>query len=205
MRFRRSALGSIFAMATLVLSSIASVPASASTVVSTDTSAAALNDHPVTGALDPATFAGSVMITTDDGPVYAHVDAGELPGKAESVRDAVAKGKRASSMSDAAVAAGCGSWHNAVAGPNVWWTSAQGCAIFGSKGYKHYYSWSNQSDVTACVKGKGFTSSGSVTWKSLGCSSTADVAVSWGNVLAYSQTKGLSVSVVTGASYRWFT
>lgn len=162
-------------------------------------------DHPVSGVLDPATFEGPVLIATTAGEIPITVKKGELLGKAKNVRAAVARGDSVQNLSNATALASCGSWHNAVALPTSYATSANGCAVAGYSGYTRPYSWSNQSDVTACVRGKGYKGS-TVIWQGLGaCNSANDVRVPWGNVLAYTQTSGRSLSGVTGAAYRWFT
>lgn len=191
------------AVGTLALSAMLVPAANAETEQATD---APITDSPVSGTLDPSTFEGPVLIATESGEYLTYVNSGELINTAQSVRNDVAKGvEPAGATTDAAARATCGTWHNAVAGPSVWWTSVDGCAVFGYPGYVRYYSWENMSDVSACVQGKGWNSSGAATWTSLGCTDNADVAVAWGNVLAYTQVKGVSISTVTGAAYQWFS
>ncbi len=166
--------------------------------------AALTANHSTSGPLDPATFAGNVLIATPSGDVAVTVRAGQLKAKAASVRAAVARGLQPSALSTFSTTGTCSEWHQAVAGPDSWWVSSDGCAVFGYVGYERPYSWINESDVEACVAGKGFDSSGSQIWGSMGCQDASDVYVPWGNVLAYTQTEGLSLSSVTGAAYQWY-
>ncbi len=85
----------------------------------------------------------------------------------------------------------------------TWFTSVQGCAVFGYPGYQREYYWENASDVTLCTKGKGFNASQAAVWHSTGCGNGDAYRVPWGNVLAYTQMQGMSSSWATGAAYLW--
>jgi len=164
----------------------------------------------VSGPLDPKTFAGKVLIATSAGEVLVSVDAGELLDTAATLREDVAKGEltatsiKASNVVSAAASGGCSTWQNAVAGPGVSWNSTNGCAVFGYPGYKRQYSWQNQSDVSLCVMAKGWNASAAAAWYTLTCSSGTFGQILWGNVLAYTQVRGKSLSAITGAAYRWW-
>ena len=87
-----------------------------------------------------------------------------------------------------------------VAGPGTWWDSVKGCAVAGYNGYRREYHWENTSDVELCTNGNGYNSSHKQAWYSTGCNG-GNPTVPWGNVLAYTQMQGFSLSGVTGASY----
>jgi len=162
--------------------------------------------------LDPATYEGRLVVATEQGDIVVNVEAGEAQAFMDRENGSVeALSPEANEIIDggskmAARGAGCNVWIDAVAGPNRWAETVDGCAVAGYAGYTLPMSWANKSDVNLCVQGRGWTgaSSGTMTWKALGCGSgAADVKVPWGNSLAYTKARGTSVSVVTGAAYRW--
>ena len=74
--------------------------------------------------------------------------------------------------------------------------------MFGYPGYWRPYNWVNTSDMYICTNGRGYNSSAAASWYSTGCNGGVN-DVPWGNVLAYTQMQGMSLSGVTGASYDW--
>lgn len=126
---------------------------------------------------------------------------GEAPGVIKAVRDADAAGKLQTLGKTVAPMAGCGETVRAVAGPGVWWNSVQGCAVIGYPGYSREYNWVNTSSGYICTNGRGYTASGVAGWYSTSCSGGAHL-VPWGNTLAYTQMRGMSLSGGIG-TYDW--
>ncbi len=213
-RKRAKGWGLVVGACAVALVGAGAIPASAST---SDQGAAVTE---ISGVLDPSTFEGPVLVATPDGEVLVEVAAGELEEVAEEIRGDVAAGiitpsrnlaqgeagalAEASPNTDVGILGTCSTWQNAVASPFGYALSGTGCAVFGYEGYERQYAWRNNSDVTACLQALGFNSSGAQSWYSLGCTPTSGVNVSWGNVLAYTQVRGLSVSGATGAGYSWW-
>jgi hypothetical protein len=98
----------------------------------------------------------------------------------------------------------CTDWNRSFAGPGVYWESSDGCAVVGYPGYMRYMSWENGSDMLICTQGRGWDGS-TARWTGMGCSygGNSDVQIPWGNSLAYTKAKGMSVSGVTSAVYVW--
>jgi hypothetical protein len=154
------------------------------------------------GALDPATFEGTLVVAVPSGAeVVVNVKAGQAETVAAEIRAADSDGTlSASPRSPRAV--GCGVQVRSVAYPTGYATSVKGCAVMGYPGYKREYKWEVTSDVNICTKGRGFASNNAATWFSTGCGG-GSYSVPWGNVLAYTQMQGLSMSGLTGATYVW--
>jgi hypothetical protein len=156
--------------------------------------------------LDPATYEGILVVVTDIGEFVVKVRKGEAAlflnrpdGKFSSLSEAAKEIIRRSMAPEI----DCGQWVRSVAGPGVYWDSIDGCAVAGYPGYVREYSWSNGSDMMVCVQGRGWNDSGAI-WGSLGCSDQgATFGVHWGNSLAYTKVRGMSLSGVTGAAYSW--
>lgn len=166
--------------------------------------------------LDPETYEGVVAIATVRGDVYAYVESGELPGLAAEVRQEIAGGATPDTLSaeltarleDGIMLRGggtCSTWQQAVGGPGAWWTSTDGCAVFGYPGYSRWYEWRNQSDVNGCAKGRGYNNA--VIFYSLGCAGPGGggyAYLPWGNVLMITKAQGYSLSLLTGMGYIWW-
>lgn len=155
------------------------------------------------GLIDPATFEGPLVVATDTGDITVEL----TPGQASAFANRT--DARIESLSSEAqgiiehqrVPDACGVWINAVAGPNVWWDSVDGCAVVGYPGYVRPYEWANATSITACVRARGWNP-GEV-WISIGCGGGGSASIPWGNSLAYTKVSGMSLSGVTGAAYRW--
>lgn len=205
-------------LATLALLAAPSVPAATAQPLNT-TALGSEEVRNVSGPLNPDTFAGLVLVATTEGEVLTYVEAGGLQAEAAQIREGVAEGvlvpgldvgPGGAARSDGTAAAqsaqsgGCGNWQQAVAGITGYAASTNGCAVFGYTGYYRPYSWSKWADASMCVQGKGWSNPTTMTWWGLGCSNNSDVLVPWGNVLAYTQVRGYSLSGVTGAAYNWY-
>lgn len=198
-------------LAAVLLVAIVVTPANAANDNKTGAGSTSVQSQPLSnGPLDPKTFGGPVFIATPDGEVLVTVNEGELEAVAAEVRNGVAKGLIETSNATSAVMqpmGGCSDWENAVASPFGYANSNPGCAVFGYTGYWRYYQWTNTSSVQACVQNKGWSSvdSSNAIWGGMGCSgSGGSGSIHWGNVLAYTQVRGLSLSGLTGATYQWF-
>lgn len=210
-------IGLCVGLGTLALVGGSLSPANASTAVEAPDVAS------LSGVLDPSTFEGPVLIATPEGEVLTAVEAGELEAEAAAIRSDVQAGSlapdrdlaegKAGALSDdmvlnadgdwVTIMGTCSTWQNAIASPFSYALSGTGCAVFGYEGYKRSYAWRNNSDVSLCVQALGFVNS-SQQFYSLGCSPTNGVSINWGNVLAYTQVKALSLSGATGAAYSWW-
>jgi len=156
------------------------------------------------GSLDPETYSGALLVATPEGDeVPVMVNSGEAPEVIARIRTESANGTLAASRDMSVAAVSCGVFVNAVALPFSYSTSPQGCAVAGYPGYQREYRWNNTSDVELCTQGKGFVNNGTLeVYQSTGCTSGA-YSVSWGNSLAYTQMKGMSLSGATGAAYQF--
>lgn len=162
----------------------------------------------VSGPIDLDTFEGPLTIEVDGQLVEIDVEYGQAEETVAAIRagDLPATQSARSGAVVAPMAICVDTWKNAVAGPGTYWTSANGCSIWGSNGFKKGYEVSNRSDVNLCAQGKGFNSAGTQSWYGFGCASGGSNiggSVSWGNVVANSQTRAQSMSLVTGAAYQW--
>ncbi|WP_290474030.1 hypothetical protein [Leifsonia sp. 71-9] len=193
------------ALAVAVLAGIGTIAGSASasaTPPESEPSAIGVPGEAIDGALDPATFAGELIVAVPSGQdVVVTVEAGEAPSVIEEVQAADATGSPQSHGRVEQSRAGCGETVRSVAGMFGYTTSVQGCAVAGYPGYQRSYSWSKTSDTSVCTKGKGFNGN-NATWYSTSCSS-GSWSVPWGNVLAYTQMQGMSLAGVVGATYDW--
>jgi hypothetical protein len=198
-KVKESVAASLLLTAVLVLAP--AVTASAAADVDPD-------DHPVSGPIDRATYAGALSIgLSEEEVVEVWVSSGGAP---QAIDDAVSLGDAADGTSIsrdvAPLATVCGTWKNAVAGPGAYWTSLNGCALAGNRGYRAGYTIANVSSVSICSQGKGYNAAGTMGWYGLGCRGSGGEGggtVPWDNVLAYTQARGMSLSGVTGASYQW--
>jgi hypothetical protein len=156
------------------------------------------------GPLDPETYSGAILVATPEGDeVPIMVESGEAPEAIARVRAQAATGTLAVSRDMSIAAVECGKFVNGIASPFGYATSPQGCAVAGYPGYQRQYFWRNTSDVQLCTQGKGFVNNGNLeVYQSTGCTAGA-YSVSWGNSLAYTQMKGMSLSGATGASYQF--
>ncbi|PZF10427.1 hypothetical protein DEI98_09240 [Curtobacterium sp. MCLR17_034] len=156
------------------------------------------------GTLDPETYSGALLVATPEGDeVPVMVKSGEAPEAIARIRTQAVDGTLATSREMSAAAVSCGVFVNAIASPFGYAVSPQGCAVAGYRGYQREYRWNNTSDVELCAQGKGFVNNGTTeVYQSTGCTSGA-YSVSWGNSLAYTQMKGMSLSGVTGAAYQF--
>lgn len=167
------------------------------------------HDEPeVSGPIDLDTFEGPLTVELDGQLVEINVEYGQAEETVAALRAGEASAvQSARSGSVVAPLAVCvETWKNAVAGPGTYWTSANGCSIWGSVGFKKGYDVYNASDVNICSQGKGFNSAGTQGWYGFGCvgsGSTGGGTVAWGNVAANSQVRAQSGSLVTGAAYQW--
>ncbi len=77
-------------------------------------------------------------------------------------------------------------------------TALANCGVFGYPGFKRGYAWSTPwwSSASMCVQGRGYNSSQKATWYGLGCGSSGDGMVPWGNVLATPAARGESYNGV---------
>lgn len=100
---------------------------------------------------------------------------------------------------------GCSGPWSGYAG--VTWTtsSAKNCNIAGTTGSKKTYSWSvpNFSSGRACAQGRGYSSSGSNLWVSLGCGKGGSAAAPWGKRLSYPSYKAKSLALPLGTPTLW--
>lgn len=83
-------------------------------------------------------------------------------------------------------------------------TSTPGCSIIGSsKKTKVTYSWyRDKGRVGVCVWGKGFNTRAQTTWTPAGCGTgRRGVVISWGNVAASKQIRGMTASGVAGVQW----
>lgn len=201
-RTRKFALG--VAVVAAAISTLAIAPAANATPApAAATQAVTADVAPPAVALDPSTFSGPLVIAVPSGhEVVVNVKAGDAPKVIADVQAADRAGKTQTLGKVMASMSGCGETVHSVAGPGTWWTSVQGCAVAGYNGYNRQYHWENGSDVELCTNGRGYNSSHAAAWYSTGCSG-GDYSVPWGNVLAYTQMQGFSLSGVTGAAYLW--
>lgn len=166
--------------------------------------------------LDPDTFEGPVLVGTAEGEVFTTVAAGELRERAAVIRADVAEGRMTvddyNRSTDAVIAAaGCQDWQMAVGGPGVYWTSTPGCALFGYPGMIRSYQWANNSNGYGCANALGFSgpdanNAYTPTFWGIGCvggGSVGSGSVVWGNVLAYTKTQGMSISLPS-MKYNWY-
>lgn len=110
-----------------------------------------------------------------------------------------------SAVDPAAAKSGCSGPWSGYAG--VKWTtaSAKNCNIAGNKGSKKTYSWEvpNFSSGRACAQGRGYNSSGSNLWVSLGCGKGGSARVPWGKRLSYPSYKAKSLALPLGTPTLW--
>jgi hypothetical protein len=167
--------------------------------------------------VDPEAYAGPLVVATEAGDILVEVSPGEAAefldradGRLESLSVAArrivadAGVDLDSGLGVNAVDAECNVWQREVATPFVYMPSLDGCAVVGYPGYSRPYRWQNWSSVTVCVQGRGWAPG--ETWRSIGCSGDGgSTIVPWGNSIAYTKVKAMSVSGATGAAYNWLT
>lgn len=102
---------------------------------------AGTGDHETSGLIDLATFEGPLTVEVDGQLVEINVKYGQAEQTVEALRSGEEPtALSARSGSEAAPMAICvEEWKNAVAGPGTWWTSANGCSIWGSPGFQKGY------------------------------------------------------------------
>jgi len=82
-------------------------------------------------------------------------------------------------------------------------TSGPGCNVIGTtNSAKVYYGWfKHRGNGSPCIWGKGFNSNRQPVWPALGCGAGRTTTVSWGNVAASKQIRGLAA--VGWAGVQW--
>ncbi|MBN6040593.1 hypothetical protein [Amycolatopsis sp. 195334CR] len=85
----------------------------------------------------------------------------------------------------------------AAAPPGFWGPDTNSsCGSSGYPGYNKNYTWNVvNGDVTVCVQGWGFNSSGAGGWYDLGCGQSGSANVPWGYVLATGKIRAQSVQL----------
>ena len=133
-----------------------------------------------------------------------HIDASYQPGMVIIHPDGTPVAGQSAKLT--ALAASCGGIVNGPPFTMSWGLTSTGqCGVFGSPGYRRPYSWDTNlaSFTTGCVQGRGFNSSQTQTWYTVGgCGSKGSGTVPWGNVLASPATRARS-NGTAGFTAQW--
>jgi hypothetical protein len=158
------------------------------------------------GVLNPATYAGRMVVATPLGDVVVTVAAGQATEVAHSIQAGVANGNTATLNALVSPDTSCSTWIYDVATPFAYAASPNECAVFGYAGYTRQYTYANNSDITISFKGQGYTSTPAQHWYATCTVDGGDGcyhSVPWGNVLGTTRVEGEALSDGTGGAYAW--